>query len=73
MSKNQLLKLKDAKNQSFADFPNSARSRGMLDFRQLTLQCQIAQTLPSKTPNRALRWGLLPGLAGGQVKCFLAR
>ena len=37
LSKNQLLKLQDAKNQSFADTPISAHSSGMLDFRQLIL------------------------------------
>ena len=35
--KNQLLKLQDAKNQSFADTPISAHSSGMLDFMQLIL------------------------------------
>ena len=53
MSKSQFLKLQDAKNQSFADMYISAHSRGMLDFWQLTFQCQIAQTLSSKTSNRA--------------------
>ena len=67
MQKNPLLKLQDAKNQSFTDMPISAHSRGMLDFRQLTLQCQIAQTLPSKMPNRAEWWGLLSKLGGGQM------
>ena len=32
VSKNQIVKLQDAKNQSFADTPISAHSRGMLDF-----------------------------------------
>ena len=48
MSKIQLPKLQETKKQSFADLPTSAHSRGILDFRQLTIKCQVAQTIPSK-------------------------
>ena len=45
---------KSGQKESFRDLPISAHSMVMLAF-----ECQISQTLPSKTPNRALWWGFL--------------